>query len=138
MSVDPYKGSKTIQMKWSNAMAFSDPQSVTIGGTTTSLPRTSSSPFGEFLSADGAISMQVKHTRGNRVVSTASIKVNKVAADPYVSGVNRPVNAVVNISINHPVQGFSATELLDIYKGLAANLAATTDANAKKLLGLES
>jgi hypothetical protein len=82
--------------------------------------------------------MQVKHTRGTRVVSTVSIKVNKTAADPYVTGVNRPVNAVVNISVNHPVQGFSSTELLDIYKGLAANLAASTDANAKKLLGLES
>jgi len=119
-------------------MAFADPQSVpfpTLG--TVSLPRVSESPNGEYLSSDSTVSLLVRHSRGNRTTSTASVKVSKVAADPYVTGVNRPVNCVVSVTVNRPVQGFTAAELLDVYKGLVANLAASTDTNIKKLIGIE-
>ena len=117
---------------------FADPQSVpfpTLG--TKSLVKVNSDPNGEYLSDDSTVSLLVRHNRGNRVTSTASVKVSKIAADPYVTGVSRPVNAVVSVTVNHPVQGFTAAELLDIYKGLVANLAASTDTNIKKLIGLE-
>jgi len=118
-------------------MALSDPQSVTINAVAVSLPRTAESPFGEYLFADGTKSMQIKHARGNRLVSTVSLRVAKIAADPYTPTVNKPVYATISITFNRPIQGFTNVELLDFFKALEANLVATTYQNTSKILGLE-
>jgi hypothetical protein len=125
-------------MIWSNAMALNDPQSVTIGaGSAISLPRISESPNGEYLSADGTVSMLVKQVRGSRLSSSVSLRVAKLSANPYDASKSNLVYNTVTINSNRPTQGFTAAELLDNYKALIAQLAASSDAVIKKVLGLE-
>lgn len=118
---------------------FADPQSVTVGGVTSSLPRTGSGiGYGTFSSNDGTVSMDVRQNLGKRFRRTVSITSKKYSADPLRPSENVPVTATVRIIVDAPVQGFSAADLEALYVGFVANLAAGTNANVKKLLGGEA
>jgi len=120
-------------------MAFADPQSVDPGSGAVSLPRTSTGPgTGEFTSADGTLVYSIRHNRGKRISSSVRVSLSKLVSDPLRPADYKPVNASVTITVNKPLQGFSAAELLSFVNGIVANLAAGTDANKKKLLGLEN
>jgi hypothetical protein len=121
-------------------MAFSDPQSIDPGTGAVSLPRipASSPGTGEFLNADGTLLMSVRHNRGKRISSSVQVRLSKLVSDPLRPADYKPVDASVTIAVNKPLQGFTAAELLSLLNGTIANLAASTDANKKKLLGLEA
>ena len=120
-------------------MAFADPQSVDPGTGAVSLPRTATGPgTGEFTSADGTLIYSVRHNRGSRIGSSVQIRLSKLVTDPLRPADYKPVYATVTVAVNKPLQGFTAAELLSLVNGFIANLAAGTDANKKKLLGLEN
>jgi hypothetical protein len=120
-------------------MAFADPQSTTLNAVAISLPRTGTGPgTGEFTSADGNVLMTVRHNRGKRISSSIQLRQSKIVTDPLRPADYKPVFASVTLTVNKPLQGFSAVETLDLVNSLLANLAAGTDANKKKLLGLEN
>jgi hypothetical protein len=120
-------------------MAFADPQSITVSGTTSSLPRTGSGVgTGTFQSNDGSLTMDVRHSNGKRIRRTAGVTSKKYAADPLTPSQNVPVQASVRIVVDTPVQGFTNADLEALVVGFLANLSAGTNANLKKLLGAEN
>jgi ribosomal protein L28 len=119
-------------------MAYSDPQSVTIGSAI-SLPRTSQGTNnGAFTSSDGTTGLVVSHAYGNRTRRTARINFAKIAADPLISAQNIKYSASVYMVIDVPITGFTVAEQVQIITGLTTWLTASTNANATKLAGGES
>lgn len=120
-------------------MAFSDPQSVTIGGTATSMPRTSNGiNSGEFATADGTTHLKVSHSYGKRTRRTIRIDSSKIAADPFNAGLNNQVSMSVYLVVDVPKQGYTLTEQTNLVAALTAYLAASTNAKTVQLLGGEN
>lgn len=120
---------------------YADPQSVTIGAVTSSLPRvptTNPTRVGQFASSDGNIILSVTQNQtANRFRRDIRITSRKIAADP-ISAVNKEVSTSVIFTIDEPKFGFSDAELLELYEGLVAYLAASTDVAVTKVLGGEN
>jgi hypothetical protein len=131
---------KGLHIAKENAMAFSDPQSVTISGSAITLPRTGSGlSTGAFSSGDGANAIDVRHSYGKtRIRRTIGISNKKFAADPLRPTDNKPVNATVRLVVDAPLQGYTPADLQAIIVGFLGNLTATSNANLVKLLGGES
>lgn len=119
-------------------MALADPQSVTLGSAV-SLPRTTTgNTSAEYTSADGAASLLVSHqvVKGRRR-SLIKVTRKKVSTDP-LTDVKSEIGAVINISIDRPGVGFTEGELIELATGAFTWNTASTNANLKKVLGLES
>lgn len=119
-------------------MALADPQSVTLG-TAVSLPRTlTDKQSAEYTSADGTAALTISHqvVRGRRR-SLIKVGRKKVTTDP-LTDVKSEIGAVINISIDRPVVGFTEAELLELCTGSFGWGSASTNANFKKILGMES
>lgn len=117
-------------------MAFSDPQSVTISGAATSLPRTGlSTNSGTFEANDGSTALVVTHTKGRRNRHIIRLDVSKVVADPLVSGMNTKVSMSAQVHVDVPLTGYTVADQLAVVKALNAFL---TDAKVTQLLGNES
>lgn len=120
-------------------MAYADPQSVTVGGVTTPLPRTSSGPAsGAFSSADGNLVLDVSHLYGKRNRRTIRLTQSKIVSDPLVPAQNRPVSASAYLVVNTPANGFTVAEAKALADGLLAYLTASTGAKVTQLLGGEN
>jgi len=121
-------------------MAFSDPQSITISGTTTSLPRVSTGPHnGEYSSSDGLIDLLASHSfskdRARRVLR---VNHSKISADPFIPSQNREVSMSTYMVFDVPLVGYTNTEVKAVYTGFKTLYTATSDALIDKLLGGES
>lgn len=120
-------------------MAFSDPQSLTINAVAQSLPRTSTGNNESFYTKDdGTVKLSIRHTYGRRDRSLVRVDFKKVAADPFLSGVNKEYGMSVTLSIDTPPTGFTNTEQKYVVDALVAYLAASSGANVTKVLGGES
>jgi len=117
---------------------LTDPQSVTVGGTAISLPRTGiDKASADYTSVDGNSQLRVAQTTNSSTRrTTVSYKTNKIAADP-ISAVNSRKSAIWTIACNAPLDGFTITELKDQFVGLTAALNATSAALIIKALGGE-
>ncbi len=119
-------------------MAYTDPQSVTIGSAY-SLPRTGSGiNSGTFSDSTGVAKLSVAHQYGKRTRRTARVDFSKIAADPLISSQNIRHSASVYLVIDTPITGFTVAEQVQIITGLTTWLTATTNANATKLAGGEN
>jgi hypothetical protein len=120
---------------------YADPQSVTVGAVTETLPRvptTNPTRVGQFSSADGNLILSVHQNQtANRFRREIRLTQRKIAADP-ISAVNKEVSASVILSIDEPKVGFSDADLLALYEGLVAYAAASSDAAVSKALGGEN
>lgn len=118
---------------------FSDPQSVTINTVASSLPRISvGDRTATYVKDDESVKLNIAHTttKSGRVRRTVRLDVNKVAADPFISGNNREVSSSAYIVIDEPEDGaYTNTELLNNVKGLLGWL---NDANLTKVIAGES
>lgn len=120
-------------------MALADPQSLTIGGSTLSHPRTGSGDgTGVFTVEDGSSVLRVATTRGKRVRTLVRLENSKLSADPLLPSANVPVSASVQLVIDRPIQGFTNAQVKDIVLGLTTWLTASTAANTVKIIGGES
>lgn len=121
-------------------MALSDPQSVTIGGTATSLPRTSSAEQASiYTKDDGTVRLKITQQPGkSRVRRQVRLDFSKIAADPLLAGVNRQASMSAFVNIDVPVVGLTLTEQKDVVKALLAALTASSDAMLIKVLGGEN
>lgn len=122
-------------------MAYSDPQSVTIGTTpgAVSLPRVNSgSDTGSFKNYDQKVDLKVGTTYGRRTRHTARLDFSKVVTDPLVSTTNVIASGGVTLTVDVPPSGFSAAEQKDLAKALITWLTASTDANLIKLIAGEN
>jgi hypothetical protein len=119
-------------------MAYSDPQSVTIGSAQ-SLARTGQgNNSGVFTKDDGTVQLNVAHAYNKRTRRTARIQFSKVVADPLVTGTNLRLSSSVYIVLDTPISGFTVAEQVQLITGLTTWLTASTNANATKLAGGES
>lgn len=117
---------------------LADPQSVTISGTTNSLPAVSRNGYvSEYSLPDSSLKLKVSHSFGSRVRSQVAINTNKITTDP-LSNANMSVGASVYIVVDRPAAGFTQAELVAVIAGLSGWLTASTNANANKVVGLES
>ncbi len=120
-------------------MAFSDPQSLTINGSAISLPRTNvDGTLSEYTTADGAYRLSVAHSVGTRKSHRVKLENQKVAADPFTTGVNKAYSGSVSLVVNEPALGFTDAELAYMVAALCAWHTASTNANTLKVLGGES
>lgn len=117
---------------------LADPQSITVAGTTVSLPRTGiAGQSADYTSADGLSSLRVQQADGKNSRRTSiTLRTNKIAADP-LTAVNRRLSAAVSVTVNAPLDGFTVTELKDQIVALATLLTASSAATAVKILGGE-
>jgi hypothetical protein len=118
---------------------FADPQSVTIGGAATSLPRVSSgNGTGAFQTPDGSVQLSVSHSYGKRNRRTARLTQKFLSADPLTPSNNIPVSGAFYVVADFPLQGITPDQQKDAAAALAAWLTASSNANLIKLLGGEA
>lgn len=121
------------------SMAFTDPQSVTIGGVAHSLPRVSSGVNqGSFTTNDGLVKLTVSSQYGKRTRRTLRLEHSKIAPDPLISSQNVKFSMSTYIVTDTPVTGYSVSEAKAVVDALVAYLAASTGARITQLLGGEN
>lgn len=120
-------------------MALSDPQSITIGGSAVTLPRTVTEPTGsKYSSADGKYVLTVSHQAGRRNRTIVRIDQNKISTSP-LTDVKQKASEAVYLLIDKPLDGvFTPDEVLDSVKALVGALSASTYALTTKVIGGES
>lgn len=116
---------------------FSDPQTVTVNAVAQVLAAISREKNSSLYREDVAeYELQISHSEGaKRNRRVVRLNHTKVTADPFVPAQNVEVGASIYLVIDHPVAGFSNTELSNDALGLTAWL---TQANLLKVLGGES
>lgn len=120
-------------------MAFADPQSVTINAIANSLPRVGAKVpnSGIFSKDDGTVILTAAHQIGKRNRRTLRIDHRKVAADPFVTGINTSYSMSVYLVVDVPTTGYTIAEQKQVVDGLTAYLTATSGARVTQLLGGE-
>jgi len=122
-------------------VAFSDPQTVTIGATpgVVSLPRVNAgSLVGTFANFDLKTDLKVQTQYGKRIRREARVDYSKVVTDPLVSTTNVLVGGTVRFNIDIPSSGFSAAEQKDLAVSLLTWLTANSNANLIKVIAGEN
>lgn len=120
-------------------MSLTDPQSVTIAGTTISLPRTNvTGDKSVYTSSDGNVKLSLSSQYGKRTRRTVRLDISKISTDVFLPSQNVKLGASVYTVIDHPVAGFSNVDLKAYWVGYRTLLAASSDAMIEKLLGGES
>jgi hypothetical protein len=119
-------------------MALSDPQSVTVGASVNSVPRIIDNPTSSVYStADGTVALTVGTTTGKRRRTQVRVDLSKIAADPFVTTINRKLSASAYIVMDAPLTGFTPAELKDLSLSLSTWMTASSSANLVKALGGE-
>lgn len=120
-------------------MAFTDPQSITISGSTVSLPRVSTGTgTSSYQSADGLITLSAASTYGRRTRRVLRVDHSKLTADPFIPTQNTKVSMSNYIVFDLPPAGYTNAEALAVYNGFNTLYTAATSALVSKLLGGES
>lgn len=116
---------------------YTEPQVVTVNGVAQSLPRTSQgNGSGVFSSTALGYALKLDHSNGKRNRITFRLDNKKVAADPFVSGVNREFSMSAFLIVDTPTTGYTTTEIEQITQGLVDWL--DTPGNLTKAIGGES
>lgn len=122
-------------------MALADPQSITISGTTTPLPRTfAEGSESAYTSADGLWRLSVNHSvvKQGRSRHLLRFDHSKVTADPFQPTQNVKVGMANYVVFDVPPAGYTNTEVLAVYTGFKTLFTATSDALITKVIGGES
>lgn len=120
-------------------MSFTDPVSVTISGSTVSLPRTSvGDDNAEYTAADGLIQLKASHNYGKRTRRMLRIDTSKMAPDPFRPSENTKVSMSFYMVFDLPPAGYTAAEAKAVFDGFRAAIAVSSDQMVTKLLGGES
>lgn len=120
-------------------MSFADPQTITISGVATSLPRViTAGDETTYQSADGLIQMLASHDSGKRNRHLLRVNHSKITADPYIPAENVKVSSSCYLVFDVPIVGYTSAELLAIYTGFKTQFSAASDALITKLLAGES
>lgn len=117
---------------------YADPQSVTINGVATSLPRTGSSlAEGAFASSDQTTGLTVTHrkTARNRWQHRAALRKDVIVPSVYNPAQNGPQSYSVSIVIDAPTVGIATVDVAYLARAIVAW---ATNANLDKLVAGES
>jgi hypothetical protein len=114
-------------------MALADPQSATIGGVATSMPRTDT---GLFTSADGNVTLSVTHAKQKGTQYDAvTLRKDAISADPIFTTQNVRGYAQATISFKRTLIGMTAADAIALAKAIRDW---ATDAQIAKIAGLEA
>jgi len=117
-------------------VALADPQSVTVSGTATSLPRTGLAlNEGSFTDGSGQLSLTVLHGSSRRTRHTVKLQKSAIVADPLVPSTNQNVSYSAHIVVDMPKNGVSTADAIALANALVAWC---TSANLTKVIGGES
>lgn len=120
-------------------MAFADPQSITISGSTISLPRVSTGNYeSSYLSGDGLVNLKAASALGRRTRRTIRVDHTKVTADPFIPAQNVKVGMSAYLVFDIPPAGYTNADVKAVYVGFNSLYTASTHALIDKLLGGES
>jgi len=120
-------------------MSFADPQSITIDGVTSSLPRVSvGNGSAEYRSSDGNVTLKASSSYGNRTRRVVRVDHKKVSENEFLPDVNVARSMSCYLVFDLPSAGYTNAEAKAIYDGFKTQLAASSDAIVTKLLGGES
>lgn len=120
-------------------MAFPDPLSLTVDGTTTSLPRVLvSGNTGRFVSADGSYELSITPKNGVSKRRDLALRNTKITSDPLVSTTNIRVSDLIALSIIRPLNGYSDAEVVKQVVGLFGLLTASSNALLTRLVAGEN
>lgn len=120
-------------------MAFTDPQSITISGTTIALPRTSVGVGNaDYTSADGLVKLSASNAYGRRTRRVIRVDHSKITPDPFIPTQNSKVSMSNYIVFDVPPAGYTNTEILAVWTGFKTSVTATSDKLITQLLGGES
>ncbi len=118
---------------------FTDPQSITIGGTAIPIPRVSVGDMkSRYRSSNGETSLEIAHSANRRERSVVKVHSTKVGSNPLDTSKNQTFMAEAYLVIDTPLNGvgYSATDTENLVKGLIAWLNVT--GNLAKIIGKES
>jgi len=121
-------------------MALTDPQSITISGVATSLPRVNTQGGSStYRSNDGLIEEVFSSTYGKRQRHSLRLNLSEVSPDPFTSANIRQSMSVYTV-FDMPQVGYGYTnaEAVAAWVGFNAQLSASTNAIVTKVLGGES
>jgi hypothetical protein len=123
-------------------MSLADPQSITVTGVTTSLPRTGDADGADdgsvYTSGDGLLKLTASHIYAKRTRRVLRIDASKLSPDAFKPDENVKRSMSCYMVFDTPPDGFTAAEALALYKGLVGLMTASSDAVVVKLLGGES
>lgn len=120
-------------------MAFTDPQSIKISGTTTSLPRVSvGKNESTYQSADGLITLSASSQYGKRTRQVIRVDTSKITADPFIPAQNVKVSQSIYLVFDTPPAGYTDAETKSAYDGFIEALQANASKLVTQLLGGES
>lgn len=120
-------------------MAFPDPESITINAVAKSLPRTGAGlDSGVFTEATGEHKLTFSHAYGKRTRRSVRVDHKKMDADIMDSSLDVPYNMSVQLTVDHPIAGYTVADIKYIIDGLVDYLDASSGAKVTKLLGGES
>jgi hypothetical protein len=121
-------------------MAFTDPQSITVDGVATSLPRVlTGTTVGSFKSADAVKEVTIDprgSAKRRRNVVRFYSKRNTV--DPLNPAISITSQSMVSVTIDRPLTGAIDADIEKDLLGLIGWLTASTNANLKKLVAGEN
>lgn len=121
------------------ALAFSDPQSVTINAVAQTLPRVSvEGNSSVYQKDDGTVKLTASHTLGKRKRSLLRLDFQKIAADPLISSTSIVYSMSVQLVVDRPLTGFTVAEQKQIVDAVSGYLTASSGANTTKFLGGEN
>jgi hypothetical protein len=121
------------------AVAFADPQSVTINAVANSLPRISSGVnTGAFQKDDTTVALSVSHQYGKRTRRQIRLDHKKIATSVFDSGTNLEYSVSAYLVIDAPTVGYTIAEQKQIVDALTAYLTASSGAKVTQLLGGEN
>lgn len=117
---------------------LADPQSVTISGTATSLPRVDERPetfVYSNVTAGVDLFVTQKVAKDGRRRATLSLQKTVVLTDP-LTGLKTRAPYSISVGVSYP-QGVVDTDVAALYTGLAAALSASSNALLLKAIGGE-
>lgn len=122
-------------------MALADPLSITVDGKTIPLSRIATGDVsGKFISSDQKTTVLVypRTTAAGRKANVIQLRQKKVTTDPLVSTTNIEVEASVAVTVNLPPDGFTSSDVTDLYTALTSLLGDSSNAVLTKLVNGES
>lgn len=119
-------------------MSFTEPLSVTIGGTATPLNRIDgpANRRGVFENSANDLSLTFSHANGKTERSVARLDSKKIAADQLNPALLRQLKAGAWLVVERPPVGYTDAEMTDLVKGLTTLINST--GFLAKFLGQES
>jgi hypothetical protein len=120
-------------------MSLSDPQSVTIDGETTSLPRVSTgNNQSAYMSSDGLLKLNASHAYGKRTRRVVRLDHAKISSDVFIPSQNVKLSMSNYIVFDTPASGYTLDEAGDVWAGFKALVTGSSDAMIVALLGGQS